>query len=321
MPSIRQLPSGLWNVQIRVKGQKSKSASFPTKQEAQKWSVEQLTDIKCQLPMKTLYELGERFISIGLRGKRTQHETYGQLNRVCREFEELSLPKNLDQITQYHINTYRLYRLQRVANATCRKDLSLLSRIYKWGRREYMMDLPNPVDDVTIPPPSKPRTRIVEPDELAMLMSALTPIMATIIELAYETAMRRSEIIKLSPNDLHLEERYLSVIDGKTGDRPVPLTTRAVEILRKAQNECPGLKARLFPIAAHSVSTAFRRARNVVGLGNDVCLHQLRHTRITMVARKGFNQAQIMMVSGHRDSRSVQRYTHLNVQDVICLLD
>lgn len=58
-----------------------------------------------------------------------------------------------------------------------------------------------------------------------------------------------------------------------------------------------------------------------MGLDEDVRLHQLRHTRITMVARKGFNQAQIMMVSGHRDVRSVQRYTHLNIGDVIGLLD
>ena len=56
-------------------------------------------------------------------------------------------------------------------------------------------------------------------------------------------------------------------------------------------------------------------------MDEDVRFHQLRHTRISMVARKGFNQAQIMMVSGHRDIRSVQRYTHLNVRDVIGLLD
>lgn len=77
----------------------------------------------------------------------------------------------------------------------------------------------------------------------------------------------------------------------------------------------------MFPVAPHSVSTAVRRARNKVGLDDDVRLHQLRHTRITEVAKKGLNQAQIMMVSGHRDIRSVQRYTHLSVQDVIELID
>ncbi|OAM80050.1 hypothetical protein A3840_01995 [Devosia elaeis] len=145
--------------------------------------------------------------------------------------------------------------------------------------------------------------------------------MRALVELAYETAMRRSEIIKLTPRVLHLDERVLSVVDGKTGDRFVPLTTRAVTLLRAAQERCKSPDDRLFPVAAHSVSTAVRRARRAVGLDEDVRLHQLRHTRITMVARKGFNQAQIMMVSGHKDSRSVQRYTHLNVRDVIGLMD
>ena len=321
MPTIRQLPSGLWNVQVRAKGHKARSASFPTKSEAQAWSEQQLRKIKDQLPARTLFNLGEQFVSIGLLGKRTRHEAHGQLMRICREFSELGLPTDLREINSHHINTYRLYRLGKVAGATCRKDLSLLSRIYKWGKREYLLDLPNPVDDIALPPPGKPRTRIVEPHELTQLLQALTPVMAMIVELAYETAMRRSEIIKLTPRMLHLDERYLDVIDGKTGDRTVPLTVRAVELLQTAKQNCPGPKARLFPITAHAVSTAFRRARERVGLDPAICLHQLRHTRITEVAKKGFNQAQIMMVSGHRDVRSVQRYTHLNVQDVIGLLD
>ena len=58
-----------------------------------------------------------------------------------------------------------------------------------------------------------------------------------------------------------------------------------------------------------------------MGLSNDVRFHQLRHSRITEVARMGLNQLQIMMVSGHWDIRSVQRYTHLNVRDVVKLID
>jgi integrase len=133
--------------------------------------------------------------------------------------------------------------------------------------------------------------------------------------------MRRGEIVRLTPKHLHLEQRILSVVDGKTGDRSVPLTRRAVELLTESLERCPAPDTRLFPVTPHAVSTAFRRARKRVGLDDDVRLHQLRHTRITQVAKKGFNQAQIMMVSGHRDVRSVQRYTHLNVRDVLDLLD
>lgn len=74
-------------------------------------------------------------------------------------------------------------------------------------------------------------------------------------------------------------------------------------------------------MASYSVTQAVRRAREVVGLDDDVRFHQLRHSRITEVARMGLNQLQIMMVSGHRDIRGVQRYAHLNVRDVVNLID
>jgi integrase len=141
--------------------------------------------------------------------------------------------------------------------------------------------------------------------------------MRPIVELAYETAMRRAEIVKLTANDIYLDQRYLSVVQGKTGDRSVPLTTRAIELLGIALDACPSPTSRLFPVTPHSVSTAVRRARMKARLDDDVRLHQLRHTRITNVAKMGLNQAQIMMVSGHRDVRSVQRYTHLSVLDVL----
>ncbi|TRV14755.1 MAG: site-specific integrase [Microcystis wesenbergii Mw_MB_S_20031200_S109] len=183
------------------------------------------------------------------------------------------------------------------------------------------MPLNIPTRNIALPASTKPRSRVVEREELDRLITALSPVMADIVEIAFETAMRRSEIIRLTPRALHLQERCLSVIDGKTGDRIVPLSQKAVNRLQDVAKRCLTPDSRMFPVSAHSVSTAVRRARKRVGLDDGVRLHQLRHTRISMVARMGFNQAQIMMVSGHKDSRSVQRYTHLNVKDVIRLLD
>ena len=80
-------------------------------------------------------------------------------------------------------------------------------------------------------------------------------------------------------------------------------------------------RKKVFNAAPYSVTQAVRRAREKLGLDSNVRFHQLRHSRITEVARMGLNQAQIMMVSGHKDVRSVQRYTHLNVNDVIDLIE
>lgn len=219
------------------------------------------------------------------------------------------------------MNEYKAMRLAVVSTSTCRDELLLVRRVFRWANRELLLNLDNPCEGIALPKPSKPRNKVVSPEEMQALLTKITPAMRPVIELAYETAMRRSEILKLTPACLHLEDRLLDVIDGKTGDRSVPLSRRATEILREAEARCTTPLARLFPFAPYSVSQALRRARQSLSLSDDIRFHQLRHTRISMVARKGFNQAQIMMVSGHRDSRSVQRYTHLNVRDVIELLD
>ncbi|WP_241150869.1 tyrosine-type recombinase/integrase, partial [Pseudomonas viridiflava] len=99
----------------------------------------------------------------------------------------------------------------------------------------------------------------------------LTPVTAMITELAYETAMRRSEIVKLTIDCVHLDERIADVIDGKNGTRSVPLTLRAVELLRDAIQKAKAKRKpspRLFNITPHSVSTAVRRAREKAELSD-----------------------------------------------------
>jgi integrase len=322
MGTIRKLKSGRFNAQVRAKGHKAVSSTFDTVIEAESW-VEQ-TEIRLGLANNyqgglTFYELGIRYCKDVLAGRTSQRITIPRIEKLSK-----ILPKTISEILPSHINAYRLKRLKEVRPVTVRDELQLINRIYRWAYKELIIDpdkVTNPCRNIPIPPGSKPSNKVVSVQELHLLMSALSPIMSTIVELAFETAMRRSEITKLKPRDLQLNERTLMVFDGKTGDRMVPLTKRAIEILSEAESRTASASDRLFPIAPHSVSTAVRRARRKLNMGEDIKLHQMRHTRITMVAKKGLNQPQIMMVSGHRDSRSVQRYTHLNVKDVIDLLD
>lgn len=325
MASIRQLPSGRFNVQIRRKNAAQISRSFDTQSAAQEWIKEQ-ESLPPEEPNPSLLPsefdflvLARGYCKTVLTNSNTRTITQGRLERIAPR-----IPRDVRLITKFDVNKYRLARLEEVKPATCREELQLIHRVFRWAHRELLLDAkqhPSPCKEVPIPAPSKPRSRVIDHDELELLMSALSPVMRHVVELAFETAMRRGEIVKLQVKHLHLEDRYLSVIDGKTGDRSVPLTNRAVELLRGVLKDEMAQDARLFPITPHSVSTAVRRARKKVELDDGVRLHQLRHTRITNVAKKGLNQAQIMIVSGHRDVRSVQRYTHLSVKDVVQFLD
>lgn len=338
MATIRLLKSGRFNVQIRRKSLKPITRSFDAIEDAENWAREVEQQIgeghipdwnkahenrhEQEAPPAREFSfvvLGRRYCHTVLRGRPSCIPTVVTIEKISAH-----IPEDMREITKFNVNRYRMMRLEQVSSVTCRDELQLIHRIYRWAHRELLLDRrnhPSPIPEITMPPASKPRNRVVEREELELLLSALSPMMRAIVELAYETAMRRGEIVKLKPKHLHLEDRILSVVDGKTGDRSVPLTRRAVELLTEAKGSCRTPEGRLFPVTPHAVSTAFRRARKQVGLDDDVRLHQLRHTRITEVAKRGFNQAQIMMVSGHRDVRSVQRYTHLNVKDVISLLD
>lgn len=235
-----------------------------------------------------------------------------------------AFPQPIQDISPKQINDFKLMRLKTVKPSTCRTQLAFMSRFFRFAKRELLIDIANPLEDIALPQASRSSDKVVSQGELRSVLEHLSPTMKLIVELAYETAMRRSEIVFLTAGCVHLEERIADVIDGKNGTRSVPLTKRACELLRDAIARIKSKNiqtARLFPITPHSVSTAVRRARDKAGLSPTVRLHQLRHTRITNVAKKGFNNAQIMIVSGHRDTRSVARYSHLNAKDVLHLID
>ncbi len=322
--SIRRRSNGKFNVQVRLAGLQAKSRTFDDIDSAKAWalaeeSLHHVTPRDKAKNLETLAYVAKLYSDSQLYGKSSRHHMSARFERISKHFPQLFL-----SITRVDINNYKKLRLTQVSGPTVREEIQSINKLFRWAEREMLFGdrvIVSPANNIALPAASKPRTRIIERHELETLMSDLNPKMAEIVELAYETAMRRAEITKLLPRHLNLDERTLTVEDGKTGDRLVPLTKRAVELLERALERCLTGDSRLYAVAPHSISTALRRARKRTGLGDHVRMHQLRHTRITEVAKRGFNQAQIMLVSGHRDTRSVQRYTHLNVRDVIDLID
>lgn len=320
MATIRKLPSGRWNVQIRSKGKIVASSTLSSREAAAQWAEAKERELRGDHPY--FLDVGLAYCHEVLERKPSQLIASNRIERICKH---RPLQKLMHEITLQDVNSFKLARLEDAASTTCRDELMMIRRVFKWYIQEYYARtgemLKNPCDLLAIPRPGKPRERVISRDELKFLLQVMSPQMAVIVELAFETAMRRGEILKLTKRDLFLRDRFLRVVDGKEGSRDVPLTTRAVELLQAASSLPDSKDRRLFPMAPYSVTQAVRRAREALGLGGDVRFHQLRHSRITEVARMGLNQLQIMMVSGHRDIRSVQRYTHLNVQDVVRLLD
>lgn len=155
-----------------------------------------------------------------------------------------------------------------------------------------------------------------------MILSFASEKSKPIIELAYETAMRRNELLAITPAMVDLNKRIIKLSDDQTKNgegRKVPLSSKAVEMLRVL---CDGRDkhARLFDLTPYAVTQAFRRAARLAKVYN-VCFHSLRHTAITNAAEKGLSTIQLMAVSGHKTITMLSRYSHIKAENVAHLLD
>lgn len=241
MASIKQRANGKFCVQIKLAGQKSISRTFDEFADAEAWGKEQERALKTATPKPleqglTMKWVAQKYCDTQLAGKLSRHLMLRRMKRMAGHF-----PGPFLEVTRTDVNEYKAKRLQEVRGSTVREDVQAIHKLFRRAEREMVFGdrtIRSPASNIALPPPSKPRTRIVERHELDRLTGELTPLMSEVVELGHETAMRRAEITRLLPRHVRRAERTLTVEDGKTGDRVVPLTRRAVELLQRALDRC-----------------------------------------------------------------------------------
>jgi Phage integrase family len=104
-----------------------------------------------------------------------------------------------------------------------------------------------------------------------------------VVIIAIETAMRRGEILSLSWADVFLDERFVRLHDTKNREaRDVPLSSRAVEVLRSPTRHDSGL---VFPVTCEALKRVFIRACKLAGIA-DLHFHYLRHEATSRIAER-----------------------------------
>ncbi|MBK0091984.1 site-specific integrase, partial [Erwinia sp. S59] len=238
-----------------------------------------------------------------------------KLNTLSRYFDNIPI----DSITSEAVAGYRSKRMELVAGSTVRLEMQLLSRVLRWASAEKGVNCEDVVQPVKLPPPGKPREKIIEPLEYQMLLDVISPRIKPIVILAYETAMRRGEILSVRPDMVNFRLRVIHLTETKNGEsRDVPLSSVALSLLKDLCDGRDGNQM-LFPYVDYTVSQAFRRAAKRIKL-SDVCFHSLRHTAITRYAEKGLNTIQLQCISGHKSIGMLARYSHLKASSVADLM-
>jgi integrase len=71
----------------------------------------------------------------------------------------------------------------------------------------------------------------------------------------------------------------------------------------------------VFPVKEDAVNLAWQRLRSKAGV-EGLRLHDLRHEAVSRFFEYGLSIPEVALISGHRDLRMLNRYTHLRPETV-----
>ncbi|WP_082079405.1 tyrosine-type recombinase/integrase [Cupriavidus basilensis] len=312
-----------WQVRVRRRGFPLEVKTFTTRQDAERFARSVETEMdrgsyvnRSEAESTTLGDVLERYIVDVCPSMRGGTEDTIRLRAMGRtKLAKLSMAA----LTPMAIAAYRDERLKHVQPGTVIRELAYLSSVINHARREWGINIANPVASVRKPPTPLGRDRVLSVEEEGRLLAALAPTgrrnpcLQPMAILSLETAMRRGELLQLRWQNIDLESQTAFLPLTKNGTpRTVPLSLKAVDLLRELPRCIDG---NVFPINAPAHHKAFKRACKRAGL-DDLHWHDLRHTAITRLATKLPNLIELAAVSGHRSLTMLKRYYHPSASDL-----
>ena len=150
-----------------------------------------------------------------------------------------------------------------------------------------------------------------------------------IIEILYDTAIRRSELAGLRTTDIDHNAGYLHIRNGKGGkDRVVPVGERVCKLIHNymlfvrptfiSDKDPGGLIVTRFGqnMTAHGIYWEVRQAVKKSGIKKNITTHSLRHSCATHMLKNGAPVRHIQEMLGHASLDSTQIYTRVTINDL-----
>lgn len=324
---------GKWQVQVRRKGYPAISKSFLAKDDALRWarelerSVDRGEALQAVDPVserRVLAEILERYEAEVSSRKRSPSDRFH-----LRSIKDAIGRKAIAELVPADLAVFRDARLRRVTASTVRKEMSLFVNVLSVANREWGETfLLEGFKVVRKPAAARGRERRIEPAEWPVLLDAMrglkNPVIRLVVKFALATGMRRGEVLSLVWPNIDLKNRVALLPLTKSGAaRKVPLSTSAVQVLherreaaQRAPKELAGPSCELvFPVTANAVRLSWERLRRKAGAA-DLRFHDLRHEAISRFFEQGLSVPEVALISGHKDSRMILRYTQLRAENI-----
>jgi integrase/recombinase XerD len=246
------------------------------------------------------------------------------------------------QRSLYHVGNLRSKKPLKAA--TQASYLSAVGHWLNWATKNKIIPF-NPALELELPKEElRLPTNYLNVEEIQTLLSKVD--LSTqlgirdraILEVLYSSAIRRNELLNLTPYDIDRGRRLLVIRQGKGHkDRVVPITQRAIDWLDKYLTEArPWIEAgnaitrnngrkMMEPTnklilgnngsAMHPVvlSQLVRKYLTEAGIDKSGSCHMLRHTTATLMLENGADLRSLQTLLGHANLNTTQIYTHITI--------
>jgi site-specific recombinase XerD len=140
-----------------------------------------------------------------------------------------------------------------------------------------------------------------------------------LIELAYNSGLRREELANLKISDILVSEKALIVRKGKgQKDRTVPIPSRIVRLLEKHIKNL-GPSDNIFNVKPVAISDKISRIAKKAGV--NIHTHSLRHGYATRLLEKGANIKAVQELLGHSRISTTETYLSLQPKHLRAAVD
>lgn len=326
MASIRKFRDK-WRVEVRRQGHKPMSKVFITKKAAHKWAKE--TEIA--LESGDIHNLTNKTVSDAIARYKEELHPKAYHVTVLNFWEQELGQRKLSQIRRAHVIEARKKLTQHkvkkgpgkgapLAPSTINRRVALLSKVFRLAIEEWDWARDNPCH-VRALPENNERDRLLSEVEQKALFVALQghsePSLYPFVMVALYTGMRASEVQRLRWQDIDTGSGHIQIKVSKNNEKRSVVVGGEALILLKAWKKERALRWKGFVFgnshtgkAPYNYRAHWKEAKESAGV-EDFRFHDLRHAFTTAALKAGMNPVMVQLVTGHKSSQMLKRYSHL----------
>jgi integrase/recombinase XerD len=217
---------------------------------------------------------------------------------------------------------------RRLSSESLYLQIAALRAFYNFAETEKFL-AQNIAANLSLPRRWQRLPKALSNSEIEQLLKPETPATSAtlcdqaVLELAYASGLRLSELRAIRLEQLHLDAGFVTVIGKGNKERVTPLGRKAVEAMRRYLESgrpklvTPKTPANVFlggrgkPFAATTLWRRIKRRAWRANMGRNITPHMIRHSFATHLLENGADLRVIQELLGHANISTTEVYTHV----------